>query len=201
MNATMLRGTPFTAAPVARTQSRTALRIEANKKVQKKEKIILIKDVPSIGPAGTMVSVPLGYFRNHLQPSRLAKQASEGILLSIQRKKDDDVRSKLEEKAQAQAFANALSTIGKFILKKRVGEKDQIFGSVTKKDVSDAVYQQTGRALAESDLVIPDIKSVGIFECSVQLHPEVRGVFNIVIQKEKQAPTSSAGKKKVGGKK
>ena len=55
------------------------------------------------------------------------------------------MRAKLEEKAQAQAFANALATIGKFAIKKKAGDKDQIFGSVTPAEVVEAIYQQTGR--------------------------------------------------------
>ena len=46
----------------------------------------------------------------------------------IRAKKEDDIRAKMEIKAQAQALANALATIGKFIIKKKVGEKDQIYG-------------------------------------------------------------------------
>lgn len=91
----------------------------------------------------------------------------------------------LQEKAQAQAFANALSTIGKFILKKKVGDKDQIYGSVKADEVADAVYQQTGRSIADFDLSMPDIKAVGTYECSIKLHPEVTGTFNVVIQREK----------------
>jgi len=47
-------------------------------------------------------------------------------------------------KAQAQSFGNALSTIGKFVIRKKVGDRDQIYGSVQKSEVSDAIYQQTG---------------------------------------------------------
>jgi large subunit ribosomal protein L9 len=46
----------------------------------------------------------------------------------IRKRKEDAIRVKLEEKAQAQAFANALATIGKFTLKKKAGDKDQIYG-------------------------------------------------------------------------
>jgi ribosomal protein L9 len=48
----------------------------------------------------------------------------------------------------------------------QVGDKDQIFGSVSVKEVVEAIYQQTGRNIPEADLSVPDIKSVGTFECS-----------------------------------
>jgi hypothetical protein len=57
--------------------------------------------------------------------------------------------------------------------------------SVTKQEIVDAIYQQTGRSIADFELEIPDIKALGTFECSVKLHPEVTGTFNVLIQREK----------------
>lgn len=70
--------------------------------------------------------MPTGYWRNLLFPSGLAKVADESILAEIKKKKEDEIRQKLEIKAQAQAFANALATISKFVIKKKVGDKDQV---------------------------------------------------------------------------
>ena len=136
--------------------------------------------------------MPTGYWRNLLFPSGMAKVADESILAEIRKKKEEEIRQKMEIKAQAQAFANALATISKFIIKKKVGDKDQIFGSVSAKEVVDSIYQQTGRIVAEADLVIPDIKSVGTYECTVKLHPEVNGNFSVVIQKEKTVTIKSS---------
>eukprot|EP00955_Chlamydomonas_euryale_P011122 119853-Chlamydomonas_euryale.AAC.3 len=79
----------------------------------------------------------------------------------------------------------ALSTIGKFSIKKKVGDKDQIFGSVSVKDVADAIYQQTGKQIQEADIKIPDIKSVGTYECTAKLHKDVTATFSVVIVKDK----------------
>ena len=54
-------------------------------------------------------------------------------------------------------------------------------------EVSEAIFQQTGRNLPESDFTLPDIKTAGSFECTVRLHPEVTGTFTVVVQKEKLA--------------
>lgn len=56
---------------------------------------------------------------------------------------------------------------------------------MTNQEVVDAIYQQTGRSVADFELEVPDIKALGTFECSVKLHPEVTGTFNVVIQREK----------------
>ena len=56
---------------------------------------------------------------------------------------------------------------------------------MTKQEIVDAIYQQTGRSIADFELEMPDIKTLGTFECSVKLHPEVTGTFNVLIQREK----------------
>ena len=63
---------------------------------------------------------------------------------------------------------------------------------MSKAEIVDAVYQQTGRKLDEDSLTVPEIKAVGTYEVSISLHPEVTGTFNVVIQREKNA----SGKKK-----
>ena len=90
----------------------------------------------------------------------------------------------------------ALALIGKFAIKKKVGDKDQIFGSVSVKEVSDAIYQQTGRNIPEADISVPDIKSVGTFECTAKLHPEVIATFSAVIQRDKSITIKASPAKK-----
>lgn len=191
-----LRTTPFgSARPVARTP----LLVLANKKVQKRTKVILIKDVPGVGPEGEIIVVPVGYWRNFLMPNHVAKIAGASVLGAIQAKKDEALRAVLEEKAQAQAFANALATIGKFIIKKKVGDKDQVYGSVAVSEVAEAIYQQTGRNVADGEFTVPEIKTIGTYECTLRLHPEVVATFSIVVQREKNVvlKVSTASLKKV----
>ncbi|GFR40049.1 hypothetical protein Agub_g587 [Astrephomene gubernaculifera] len=203
---TTLRGTPLSRTPfkaakpqgVRAPASRVALVVEANKKVLKKTKVILVNDIPNVGREGEIKSVPVGYWRNFLLPNGMAKIASEAILDKIRRKKEDEIRKKMEEKAQAQAFANALSTIGKFTLKKKTGDKDQIYGSVQVQEIADAIYQQTGRNVSDCEIAVPEIKSVGTYECTIRLHPEVLGTFSVVVQREKNVLTvraADSGKK------
>jgi large subunit ribosomal protein L9 len=105
------------------------------------------------------------------------------------------VRAKLEEKAQAQAFANALATIGKFAVKKAAGERDSIFGSVSREEVCEAVYQQTGRDISKLAMELPEIKALGTYEVTVRLHPEVVGRFSLVVGKGKGDGGKAAAKK------
>lgn len=177
------------AAPASRARS---VAVTANKRVAKRRTVILTEDSPALGAKqGEQRAVAVGYWRNCLQPRRLAKAASANALEAIRAAKEAAVRAKLEEKAQAQAFANALATIGKFAVKKAAGERDTIFGSVTKEEVCEAVYQQTGRDISKLELEMPDVKALGGYEVSVRLHPEVVGRFQLLVQKGKQAPPSS----------
>ncbi|GAB4821713.1 hypothetical protein N2152v2_008759 [Parachlorella kessleri] len=177
---------PFAAARSA-TSGRGTFTVVAQKAVQKKQQVILVRDVAGLGAEGQLKSVPVGYWRNYLKPQGLAALATEGVLDQIKRQRDAEERAKLEEKAKAQAMATALATIGKFIIKKKVGANDQIFGSVSAADVIEAIRMQTGRELDKRTLTLPDIKVLGTYDASVKLHPEVVGQFKVVVQKDTRA--------------
>eukprot|EP00204_Picochlorum_oklahomense_P002868 CAMPEP_0118805880 /NCGR_PEP_ID=MMETSP1161-20130426/29224_1 /TAXON_ID=249345 /ORGANISM="Picochlorum oklahomensis, Strain CCMP2329" /LENGTH=183 /DNA_ID=CAMNT_0006734915 /DNA_START=30 /DNA_END=578 /DNA_ORIENTATION=+ len=161
--------------------SRRGLRVVAQRAVTKKVQVVLTKQVPSLGNEGELKSVPTGYYRNYLKPQGYAALATENILEEIQRQKAVEERARMEEKAKAQAMATALSTIGKFVIKKKVGEGDQIFGSVSAADVVEAIKMQTGRELEKRSVTLPEIKTLGTYDATVKLHAEVVGSFKVVV--------------------
>jgi large subunit ribosomal protein L9 len=59
--------------------------------------------------------------------------------------------------------------------------------SVTSQEIVDAIFQQTGRKLERKDVELPDVSTVGTYQASIRLHPEVLGTFNVVVQREKNA--------------
>ena len=96
------------------------------------------------------------------------------------------VRRDGDPRAAAKALrrnATALKTIGKFVVKKTVGEDGKIFGSVTAAEVADAVEAQTGKALDKKAIDVPEISEIGIYDVTVKLHPEVVGEFKVDVQK------------------
>lgn len=132
--------------------------------------------------------MPLGYFRNLLRPNRLATPATAGALKNIEAARQAEISRANEVKAKAQAMATALATIGKFVIKKKAAsDSDAIFGAVTTAEVVAAVEQQTGRVLDKRNVTLPEIKTVGTFDATVKLHPEVVGAFKVVVQREKNA--------------
>jgi large subunit ribosomal protein L9 len=166
------------------TRGRTFLVVEANKKVAKKTSVVLLDSIEHVGEAGEMVSVSSGFFRNFLEPQGKAQKATQELIQEFKKKQADQVAAVEAERAAAQAIATALSTIGKFVVKKTVGEDDKIFGSVTAKDCADAIEKQTGKALDTKGFDVPDISTVGVYDVSVKLHPKVTGSFKVDVQKE-----------------
>ena len=166
-----------TSSSSSSTRGRTFLVVEANKKVAKKTSVVLLDSIEHVGEAGEMVSVSSGFFRNFLEPQGKAQKATQELIQEFKKKQADQV-------AAAQAIATALSTIGKFVVKKTVGEDDKIFGSVTAKDCADAIEKQTGKALDTKGFDVPDISTVGVYDVSVKLHPKVTGSFKVDVQKE-----------------
>ena len=128
-----MQGSAVTArvsVPAARGRS-GVVQVFANKKVKKMTQVVLVKGDENLGKAGEMVEVTMGYFRNYLEPSGLAKKATADILKEFEEKQAAEVAAKQEVMAGANALKTALATIGKFVVKKTVGEDGKIFGSVT----------------------------------------------------------------------
>ena len=175
---------PAKAAVLPRVGGRSArLNVQANKRVAKKANVVLTQSVDKLGNAGDLVEVSLGFFRNHLEPMGKAKKATAEILAEVEASAAAEVAAKNAESAGAKAIATALKTIGKFVVKKTVGEDGKIFGSVTAAEVADAVEQQTGKALDKKAITVPDISEVGTYDITVKLHPEVTGEFQLEVQK------------------
>jgi large subunit ribosomal protein L9 len=171
------------AATVPRVGGRASLVVQANKKVAKKASVVLTQSDPNLGAAGDLVEVSLGFFRNHLEPMGKAKKATAEILAEVEAQAASEVAAKAAESAGAKAIATALKTIGKFVVKKTVGEDGKIFGSVTAAEVADAVEQQTGKALDKKSINVPEISEIGIYDVTVKLHPDVVGEFKVDVQK------------------
>ena len=77
-------------------------------------------------------------------------------------------------KGHAQKLATALRTIGKFTIKKKVGEGDKIFGTVTAEEVASTVYQQTSQQLDKKAIDVPAISTLGTFEVGARVRGGVR---------------------------
>ena len=147
----------------------------------------MLESIEHVGEAGEMVSVFVGFFRNFLEPQGKAQKATQQLIQEFKNKQAEELAAVEAEQAAAQAIATALSTIGKFVVKKTVGEDDKIFGSVTAKDCADLIEKQTGKALDTKGFDIPDISTIGVYEGFGEIAPKVTGSFKVDVQKSNHA--------------
>ena len=148
-------------------------------------KVILQQDVRDHGKKGQLVDVSDGYARNYLFPRKLAVPAtSDNINTMKQREK---ARQKQIEEEKANAIATAAKLEGCVIkISAKAGENGKLFGSVTAKEISDALETQCGISVEKNRIVISEpIKSFGTYEVKCKLGYEVSGIINVVIAEAK----------------
>lgn len=153
--------------------------------MKKTVKVVLTKSLENIGEVGSLQEVSAGFFRNKLAPGALAKPATAEILDEIRAKEAEAQEKRAAVKAEAQMLATALTTIGKFTVKKTAGSGDdskKLFGSVTSADVVEAVKLQTNQDLDKKTIEMDDIRETGNHTIAVKLHPEVTASFTLVVQ-------------------
>ncbi len=146
-------------------------------------KLILREDVEHLGKGGELVDVKKGYGRNFLLPRGLAVLANPKNVreLEHQRKIAEAKATKL--KASAEAVAKRLADTP-VILKRKVGEQDKLYGSVTALDIVEALAAR-GLQLERRTIDLPEpLKTLGDFEVPVKLHREVIGKAKVRVEPE-----------------
>ncbi len=143
--------------------------------------VILNRDVKGTGKAGEIVKVSDGFARNMLLPKGYATEATEGNIRSLEKQKALSAQKKAEEKAAAQATAEKLKEV-KVVIHTKSGEGGRLFGSITSKDIADAVKEQAKLSLDKKKIQLSNpIKNIGTFTVSVKLYPEVVGELTVVV--------------------
>lgn len=141
--------------------------------------VILLKDVKGTGKAGEVVKVNDGYARNMLLPKGLAKEATEGNVRNLEKQKAIAAEKLEAQKEAAKKQAEEMSKIT-VIVKTKGGENGKLFGSITSKDIAEALEKQEKIKIDKKkiDLASP-IKQTGEFEVAVKLFPEVSAVLKV----------------------
>jgi large subunit ribosomal protein L9 len=144
-------------------------------------KIVLRSDVANLGRKGDLVEVADGYARNYLVPKGLAITASKGSARQSEAMRRSRQVRDTKEREGAEAMARLLET-RRIEITARAGEGGRLFGSVTTTDVAEALEAQAGVHLDRRKLHLDEpIKTLGVHEVPVRLHPEVPVVITVEV--------------------
>lgn len=146
--------------------------------------VILKKDVKGTGKAGDVIKVSPGYARNMLIPRGLAVEATEGNIRNLEKQKQIQKENEAIEKAKAEDVALKLSK-GNIVIKTKAGEGGRLFGSITNKDIAEAIEEQLDIKIDRRKIVLENpIKELGIVNVEAKLYPEVTGKFVVEVKEE-----------------
>jgi large subunit ribosomal protein L9 len=134
--------------------------------------VILREDVEKLGSRGQLVKVASGYARNFLLPKRLAVPATESNKKIVEQERQAALRRDAKEVADASELAKMMSAITVTVAQK-AGENDQLFGSVTAKDIADLLEKQ-GYTIERRKIQLHEpIKTLGEHKVPIRLHRDV----------------------------
>ncbi|MBO5998525.1 MAG: 50S ribosomal protein L9 [Lachnospiraceae bacterium] len=147
-------------------------------------KIILLQDVKSLGKKGEIVEVASGYARNYVLPKKLGVEATEKNLNDIKLQKAHEEKLAAQRLAEAQELAQKLESVQITVSMKR-GEGDRVFGSISAKEIAEAAAEQHGLELDKKKIQVEEpIRSFGMFEVPIKLHPEVTGRLYVLVKEK-----------------
>ncbi len=143
-------------------------------------KVILNKDVKGTGKKGSVINVAEGYARNYLIPKGIAVEATTANIENLQRKQAALEKQKAEEVQQAKDLCAKLNKIA-LTIPVKTGEGGRLFGSINSKDIGDALEKEQHINIDKRKIELKNpIKSLGDYQVSIKLHPEV--VANIDVK-------------------
>ena len=134
--------------------------------------IILREDVERLGARGQVVKVASGYARNFLLPKRLAVAATESNKKIVEQERQAHLRKEAKLKTEAEDLGKLLAGVSVSIAQK-AGENDQLFGSVTAKDIAEALEKQNFTVDRRKIQLDEPIRQLGEHKVTVRLHREV----------------------------
>lgn len=137
-----------------------------------KMKVVLMRQVEGLGKPGDIVEVAGGYARNFLIPRGLALPATEGNIAHAMHMAKVLERKRNKELKTAKKLAEKLANIS-LTISAKVGEGDRLFGSITSADIAEALAKEGVEVDHRQIMLESPIKSLGVYEVPIKLHPEV----------------------------
>ncbi|NTW46921.1 MAG: 50S ribosomal protein L9 [Chlorobaculum sp.] len=146
-------------------------------------KIILRKDVATLGDAGEVVTVKNGYANNYLIPQGYAIRATEGTLKALETEKKQQARKIELQRSNARDLAAKLEQMALKVLAK-AGESGKLFGTVTAGDIAEALKAQGVEIDRRKIQLEAPIKSLGKFEADAKLFMDISAKLTIEVEAE-----------------
>jgi large subunit ribosomal protein L9 len=145
--------------------------------------VILREDVEKLGSRGEVVKVAPGYARNFLLPKKLAVAATDSNKKIVEQERQAHLRKEAKFKGEAEDLGKLLTGVTVTISQK-AGENDQLFGSVTSKDVADALAAKNYTIDRRKIQLDEPIKQLGEFKVPVRLHKDVTAEVTVLVIKD-----------------
>ncbi len=147
-------------------------------------KVILLQDVKALGKKGEIVNINDGYARNFILPKNLGVEANNKNLneLKLQKRKEEKIAQ--DHFDAAKELAGKLEA-GKIELSIKVGNGGRVFGSISSKEIAQAVKEQMGLEIDKKKIQMKDpIKMPGIQHISIKLHQKVTAQLKVIVAEE-----------------
>ncbi|MEZ5400520.1 MAG: 50S ribosomal protein L9 [Bryobacteraceae bacterium] len=147
--------------------------------------MILREDVDNLGSRGEVVRVAPGYARNFLLPRRMAVAATEANRKIVDQERQAHLRKEAKLAGEASELAKLLGAVS-ITIKAKAGENDQLFGSVTAKDIAEALEAQSYQIDRKKIMLEEPIRQLGEHKVTVRLHREVSVELPVTVAKEEE---------------
>lgn len=147
-------------------------------------KVVLLQDVKKLGKRGDVIEVSSGYGRNVLIRQGLAVEGTKANLNTAhQRQESKEFKSQVAAD-EAEIMASQLKKV-KLVIKVQTGEDGRVFGSVTARDISEALKQQYKFDFDKKKIMLDQpIKAVGEYDVDLWVHSKVKGTIHVSVVAE-----------------
>lgn len=145
--------------------------------------VILREDIEKLGHRGQVVKVAAGYARNFLLPRRLAVPATNANKKIVDQEREAHLRREAKLASEAADLAKLLAVV-EITLRAKAGENDQLFGSVTSKDIADALEAQKYNIERRKIQLDEPIKQLGDHKVPIRLHKDVTAEITVHVVRE-----------------
>lgn len=145
-------------------------------------KVILKKEVKTLGKSGAVVEVSEGYANNFLFPRQLAVPATEGAVKDQKAKEKADAAKEAKLEAEAREHAAALGA-KPVIVSGKAGAEGKLYGTVTNKEIAQALKEQAGLEIDRRKIQLDEpIKAIGVYQVEFKLHPKITAKVQVQVK-------------------